>query len=219
MNIEVQTLLVIDEDKRIYCRLKQGLKKDLKIRYSKNLKSVSSILEKDDIDVCIIGLDLPETELLNWLKSLNQDYPQIPVIVLRNNLPKELLNIIISIEYGAAFAFEKPIEVESLIQAVHTCLEKGGRKWAYAILSHFKHKEVESLSQVRKEEREKRLMEIYKLIEKEPQKWTSCMLAQKFDVNPRQIQYDIQKLKSRGNPICTAERRYFLDKEKNNAKY
>jgi len=75
-------------------------------------------------DVVLLDLGLPDSEGLDLLKTIRQDYPTLPVIVVTAN--DSLNNAIASIKEGAFHFISKPYVPEELLSLVAKALEHQG---------------------------------------------------------------------------------------------
>jgi DNA-binding NtrC family response regulator len=75
-------------------------------------------------DVLLLDLGLPDSEGLDLLRTIKQDYPAVPVIVVTAN--DSLNNAIASIKIGAFHFISKPYVPEELLSLVANALEQRG---------------------------------------------------------------------------------------------
>ncbi|RJP21870.1 MAG: response regulator [Candidatus Omnitrophota bacterium] len=219
MPLQLKTMLVIDDDTSIFRSIRCLFAGKLNVLHAPTVQTALHLLEREEIDICLVDYILPDGDGLEVLKTIHDLYPYIPAVFLSGYLNREVENKAPSFEYGAYRVLSKPFDPNEFVKKVMNDVEKGGKAWAYYILKKYKEKHPGmSDNQKHKVKREKRLDEILLRIKNEPGKWTSGMLAPMYEVEPRQIQYDIQTLKARGHRIQTSGRRYILDEEKNNAK-
>jgi two-component system cell cycle response regulator CpdR len=82
------------------------------------------LLAKTKFDLVITDLIMPEREGLETIFYLKQHHPSIPIIAISGGArlePKSYLSV--AKTFGVNYTFEKPIDRESFLIAVKTCLD------------------------------------------------------------------------------------------------
>src|SRR5258708_2886728 len=82
------------------------------------------IIAEHSLDVLLLDLGLPDGEGLDLLKTIRQEHPQLPIIVVTAN--DSLNNAIASIKIGAFHFISKPYVPEELLSLVSKALEQKG---------------------------------------------------------------------------------------------
>jgi CheY-like chemotaxis protein len=78
-------------------------------------------LERQPVDVVITDLIMPERDGLELLIMVRDHYPRIPVIVI--TAPSNNIYLPAAKRLGAAYCFEKPLVLSTLLAAVQALLE------------------------------------------------------------------------------------------------
>lgn len=82
-------------------------------------------LEKQQPDVVILDIGLPDISGIEICKKLNSDFPEIKIIILTANTDED--SIIESVKYGASGFLSKDVSKEELLEAIHTV--NGGKEY------------------------------------------------------------------------------------------
>ncbi len=116
-------ILVVDDEKNIL--------KDMDMMFRSNginnimtcfdSREVVPVLSKKDIGVILLDLFLPHISGEELLSMLNQNYPDIPVIIITGN--NDVETAVRCIKFGASDYIVKPIDKNRLIQIVKRAVE------------------------------------------------------------------------------------------------
>jgi DNA-binding NtrC family response regulator len=87
-------------------------------------KQGMQMLGENQPDVLLLDLGLPDSEGLDLLRTIRQEYPTLPVIVVTAN--DSLNNAIASIKVGAFHFISKPYVPEELLSLVANAIEQRG---------------------------------------------------------------------------------------------
>jgi len=121
--MKTRTILVVDDDKII----REQLQKELKRSFFKTLmaadgKTAMETFGRDEIDIVILDVKLPDIDGLEVLESIKAKKPDCEVIVITGLGTQEIA--IQSLRRGAIDYIEKPIEIDELTAALGRAQEK-----------------------------------------------------------------------------------------------
>jgi len=110
-------ILILDDEKGIRNELKDFFQLYDYNAYIAELPSKAfEILKKNDVDIMILDIQLPEMDGIEVLKKVKSEYPEIEVIMITGHGDQD--SIIQSLRYGAFDFFKKPFRTIELKSAV-----------------------------------------------------------------------------------------------------
>lgn len=87
-------ILIVEDDsiQREVLRqlLEARFQQEAKLREADNLKTAFGYLSRGDIDCVVLDLQLPDSDGRDTFLSLHDKYPEIPIVVMTNNLDRTL---------------------------------------------------------------------------------------------------------------------------------
>ncbi|MFH1292649.1 MAG: response regulator [Pseudomonadota bacterium] len=121
--MKTKTVLIVDDDRII----REQLQKELKREYFKTFlasdgKTALESLNREEIDIVILDVRLPDMDGLEVLKEIKEKRPDCEVIVITGMGSQEIA--IKSLRKGAIDYIEKPIEMDELSAALGRAQEK-----------------------------------------------------------------------------------------------
>lgn len=125
----MKKILIVDDENNFLLSLEDGLKEfsdSFAIATATNGKEAAAIIDKDDVDLIITDIKMPEMDGFELLAHLSADHADIPVIVMTAFGSSEIEERLDSM--GAFQYIEKPIDFDVLIEKVNEGLaaaEKG----------------------------------------------------------------------------------------------
>lgn len=119
MNIKV---LVVDDEKEYTETLAQRLKlRGFSVTPVYSAQSALDIMEKVDIDVVLLDVNMPEISGIDALKTMKKLKPLVPVLLLTGEGTVE--NAIAGMKLGAFDFLLKPAETDLLVQKINEAHE------------------------------------------------------------------------------------------------
>lgn len=117
-------ILAIDDEASVLNSLKTIFEEDYRIITSQNGKQALDLLNKDDIQLVILDLGLPDIKGMELLKKIKELNPTIEVIVLTAD--NTLRSGIEAMKTGAFDYLVKPFDVDQIVLVVKNAIEKVG---------------------------------------------------------------------------------------------
>jgi DNA-binding NtrC family response regulator len=119
----MENILVIDDEKSLLDLLSVVLKKDgYRVRTSQAPANMFDILEKEDFDLLICDIKLPQISGMEILKYVRENKPEIPVVMI--TAYGSLKQAVEALKAGAIDYILKPFDVEELRIIIAKELEK-----------------------------------------------------------------------------------------------
>ena len=120
-------VLIIENDNSFRLNLSQHLRDEQHLVFEVVSKSeTSDILQKEDIDIVLLGLDSLKREGLTILKMIKDVNPLIEVITMNNS--EQLALSIESMKLGAFDDFLIPFDLDSLLIRIQQAYEKNKKE-------------------------------------------------------------------------------------------
>src|SRR5688500_16126726 len=107
-----KTLLVVDDDEGMRDTLFALTRRDYRVLRAATGEASLQIMEKEDIDLLLLDVQLPGISGFDVLKIARQNYPQVEVIVI--SVAKELDSAIEAMRLGAYHYISKDFELEGV---------------------------------------------------------------------------------------------------------
>jgi CheY-like chemotaxis protein len=116
------TILVAEDESLVREMLEDTLQNDgYQVITAEDGQQALRVLEEQSVDVVITDLIMPERDGLELLIKIRDGYTKIPVIVI--TAPSNNVYLPAAKRLGAAYCFEKPLVLSSLLTAVQALVE------------------------------------------------------------------------------------------------
>lgn len=116
-------LLAIDDDSDILKVLKANLElHGYSVETAENWKDAEKLLSESQPDLIILDIMLPDADGIEICKSLREESPQIPIILL--TAKDKISDKVFGLESGADDYVVKPFETLELIARINACLRR-----------------------------------------------------------------------------------------------
>ncbi|WP_411681275.1 response regulator transcription factor [Clostridium thailandense] len=117
-----KTILVIEDEEDIRDILSYYIKKEgFSVKEAENGKGGIDIIKKEEIDLIILDLMLPDISGYDVCKEISKDY-RIPIIML--TAKNDIVDKILGLELGADDYVTKPFDVREIIARIKVCLRR-----------------------------------------------------------------------------------------------
>ncbi len=115
-----RSILIIEDEKDL-CDKYVKYAKDIfeEVFYATSLESASILLKKEIIDSIMSDNKLPDGTAINWIKSLRQSNPKIPIILI--TAYADLNTAITAVNLGLTFFLQKPASRTDIVDALKKC--------------------------------------------------------------------------------------------------
>ena len=107
-----KTLLVVDSDDEMRETLTAVLRRDYRVLRAATGEAALQMMQKEDVDLMLLEVDLPGISGFEVLKIVRENYPYVEVIVISNT--KELDTAIEAMRHGAYHYIAKDLDPESI---------------------------------------------------------------------------------------------------------
>ena len=107
-----KTLLVVDSDDEMRETLTAVLRRDYRVLRAATGEAALQMMQKEDVDLMLLEVDLPGISGFEVLKIVRENYPYVEVIVISNT--KELDTAIEAMRHGAYHYIAKDLGPESI---------------------------------------------------------------------------------------------------------
>lgn len=116
--MEKLNILIVDDEIRLLEEIEEFLNNKKKYRTFKALKPSEAflILEKNNIDIVILDIKLPEMSGIEVLKNIKETYSEIEVIMVSGH--GDMSTVIEAMRYGAVDYFPKPFRLVDINNAI-----------------------------------------------------------------------------------------------------
>jgi len=116
------TILIVDDEKRVRDEIAEFLTNNNFATLKVGLPSDAfDVLKKQNIDIVILDIKLPEMDGLQVLKKIKEEYPELEVIMISGH--SDMNNVIQAMRSGASDFFTKPFR----LMDVHSSIERTKR--------------------------------------------------------------------------------------------
>jgi DNA-binding NtrC family response regulator len=122
MSDRVKTLLVVDHDEEVRDTLMATLRRDYRVLRAANGESALQIMQKEDIDLILLDVQLPGVSGFDVLRIAHENYPHVEVIV--TTVTKELDTAIEAMRLGAYHYISKDFEMEGVTALLAKAAER-----------------------------------------------------------------------------------------------
>jgi DNA-binding NtrC family response regulator len=119
------TILVIDDQEPIRGLLRRALEEaNYEVLEASNGRLGLELYRERSAELVITDIFMPEMNGLEMILELNRNFPEVKVIVMSGGLESEgALNV--AKQLGARQTFQKPLDIETLLNAVRFELASG----------------------------------------------------------------------------------------------
>jgi two-component system response regulator AtoC len=107
-----KTLLIVDDDEGMRDTLMAMMRRDYRVLRAATGESALQIMEKDDVDLMLLDVQLPGVSGFDVLRIARENYPHVEVIVI--SVVKELDAAIEAMRLGAYHYISKDFEMEGV---------------------------------------------------------------------------------------------------------
>ncbi|HOM27468.1 MAG TPA: sigma-54 dependent transcriptional regulator [bacterium] len=114
-------ILVIDDEEGVRESLKFALKDNYKVFLSASGKEGIFFIEKENPDLIILDIILPDIDGINLLKEIKKNYKETPVIML--TAISQIKTAVEAMKLGAVDYIPKPFDIEELILVIEKALK------------------------------------------------------------------------------------------------
>jgi two-component system nitrogen regulation response regulator NtrX len=120
---EKPTILVVDDEEKILASLSGLLERSgFRVLASSRGGEALPLLERNNVDIAILDLVMPEMDGVKVLGQLLEKRPSLPVIILSGH--GTIAKAVEATKIGAFDFLEKPIESEKILISIENALEK-----------------------------------------------------------------------------------------------
>lgn len=114
-------VLVVDDDVQLGTMLQKMLiRAGYEVTYAVNGHIAMKIIRTRPTNVVITDIVMPDKDGLETIQEIKRDFPEVKIIAISGGGrigPKDYLSM--AVKFGAQFAFVKPIERDTLMNALH----------------------------------------------------------------------------------------------------
>ncbi len=107
-------------------------------RYITEASTTKSVLEKDSYDLIILDLKMPEISGIDLLKTIKDNHPNIPVIMITGY--PSIDNVVKAMKFGAANFYTKPLDLSKLLNEVAQLTNNNAKYLRTDNISNYKYK-------------------------------------------------------------------------------
>jgi two-component system nitrogen regulation response regulator GlnG len=117
MDKPAENIWIVDDDRSIRWVLERALQKsDITTRCFENADNVLSALRNSEPDALLTDIRMPGTDGLDLLQKMQQDYPDVPVIIMTAH--SDLDSAVMAYQGGAFEYLPKPFDVNEAVDLV-----------------------------------------------------------------------------------------------------
>ena len=121
------SILLIDDELEMCLSLSDVLTaKGYTIRHTTNPLDVPQMLDREQIDLMIMDIKMPQMGGIDLLKAIKQQTSSLPVIMMTGYPTVE--NAVRAMKYGAVNVYTKPLKLPELLQEIQELAAKSARK-------------------------------------------------------------------------------------------
>jgi len=116
-------ILVIDDEKSIRNSLKEILEYEKhKVTIAENGMQGMEILAKDDFEILLLDIKMPEMDGMEVLEKVNEMYPELQVIMISGH--GNVDTAVKAVKTGAYDFIEKPLDLNRLLVTIHNATDR-----------------------------------------------------------------------------------------------
>lgn len=117
-------ILVIDDDALVVATIKSVLKrKAYDVVCTSSGREAVALVQKDDFDLAICDMIMPDMEGLETITHLKKMRPQLPVVAMSGGGRTKTMDFLrLAESIGAADSLRKPFSGEDIVKVVERCL-------------------------------------------------------------------------------------------------
>ena len=117
----MNSILLVEDDENLGASLEAHLKTNgYGVWWAKSIEQAKSIFTTKEVNLIILDWTLPDGQGVDWIKTMRNDKPTVPVIMLTART--ELIDKILGLETGADDYITKPFEVRELMARIRVQL-------------------------------------------------------------------------------------------------
>ena len=117
----MNSILLVEDDENLGASLEAHLKTNrYGVWWAKSIEQAKSIFTTKEVNLIILDWTLPDGQGVDWIKTIRNDKPTVPVIMLTART--ELIDKILGLETGADDYMTKPFEVRELMARIRVQL-------------------------------------------------------------------------------------------------
>ncbi len=132
----MKTIVIIENEKPAsgpLANLFKQWQQKTKVLTVTKVRAAINILSKQQVDLVIVDLAIPDNNGLDGLSELTRSFPYIPCIAITDRQKSEQSE---AIERGAGYCLEKPIDNEEFLRLTKELLDTGTRGTVKGIPIH-----------------------------------------------------------------------------------
>ncbi|MGE3956895.1 MAG: sigma-54-dependent transcriptional regulator [Vicinamibacterales bacterium] len=112
MNLKPKTLLVVDDDEGTRDTLTSALKRDFRVLRVASGEAALAVLNRDDVDLVVLGVELPGVSGFEVLQIIKENYPLCEVLMLAST--SDIEAAVRAIKLGAYHYVTREVDDEQL---------------------------------------------------------------------------------------------------------
>lgn len=123
-------VLIVDDEEEVCISLSKLLEtKGFSVIYSFDTVQLASIIERNQIEVVLLDVNMPEKDGINVLQEIHLHFPLMPVIMISGFA--SVNNVLKTMRLGAINFYEKPIDIPSLVNEINTLIAAKRKKHSF----------------------------------------------------------------------------------------
>jgi len=120
-------ILIVEDDSQIRTLLKETLEQEgFSTIVAEHGLEALALYEKNEIDLVITDILMPEKEGLGLITDLRKADPLVKIIAISGGAPQISpgCNLDLARMFGAQHTFQKPLDVDALVRTIHDMLSQ-----------------------------------------------------------------------------------------------
>jgi DNA-binding NtrC family response regulator len=117
----MKKLLIVDDDCSLVESLRVVFNGLYQVYTAFSAEQAADILQQESVDVILLDVILPEIDGIDFLKTIHQSYPNLPVVMISG--APSIRPVIRALDLGAADYVRKPFDIDELRLVVARSLE------------------------------------------------------------------------------------------------
>ncbi len=126
MSKNSHTILIVDDDESMRDTLEALLKKDFNILKASDGKGAIDTIKKNDIDVVLLDIRLPDINGINVLKEIKENNEDIDVIII--TAVREIDTAVKAVKIGAYDYITKDFDYDDVLARINRLIESQNKK-------------------------------------------------------------------------------------------
>lgn len=210
----MHTIAIVDDETGFITSMYANFRHEYHVISADNGKDGLTILKQQQVDLCILDHILPNMNGDEVLINIRQVKPHLPIIFLTANPSVELKTKVTRPEYRANVFLHKPVQPDYLAGIINELLVPEHQSPNKDVVAFSKGAKSQHHCREGKILRRQRLIEMVRLIENEPEKWTLGKFSVKYGCSKMQIHRDINELKKVETTLNLTKNGYKIDNVK-----